>query len=211
MAMPSVTAGGWDAAREAFAEAARWFVATTAQVESRWGSPGLGEWTVRDLVGHTSRALLTVERYRDDVPGPVDIPSAVEYFRRMLASAGDPVAVAERGREAGSALGEWPEQAVADIADRVLALLARTPADATAATPAGRMRVVDYLPTRTFELTVHTCDLAVALGLPANVPEAAAVASTALAGELASGSGQAAALLLAVTGRRPLPEGFTVL
>ncbi|MGH3437614.1 MAG: hypothetical protein ACRDRN_14215 [Sciscionella sp.] len=29
---------------------------------------GLGEWTVDDLVGHTSRALLTVEAYLD-TPG----------------------------------------------------------------------------------------------------------------------------------------------
>ena len=29
----------------------------------RWERPGLGEWDIRALVGHTSRSLLTVEIY----------------------------------------------------------------------------------------------------------------------------------------------------
>ena len=29
----------------------------------RWDGPGLGEWDLRALVGHTSRSLLTVEAY----------------------------------------------------------------------------------------------------------------------------------------------------
>jgi hypothetical protein len=28
--------------------------------DQRWDAPGLGEWSVRDLVGHTSHALVTV-------------------------------------------------------------------------------------------------------------------------------------------------------
>jgi len=53
----------WDDSRMAFADAAGWFVRTAAIVGDRWDRPGLGEWDVRSLVGHTSRALLTVETY----------------------------------------------------------------------------------------------------------------------------------------------------
>ena len=51
----------WGDSRTAFADAAGWFVRTAALVGDRWDRPGLGEWDVRALVGHTSRALLTVE------------------------------------------------------------------------------------------------------------------------------------------------------
>lgn len=58
---------------------------------------------------------------------------------------------------------------------------------------------------------VHTCDLATALELPVEVPEAAAVEAIALASGMAVEGGHAAEVLLALTGRRGLPAGFTVL
>ncbi len=73
------------------------------------------------------------------------------------------------------------------------------------------MRLVDYLPTRTFELTVHTADLDLAIGTELDVPPTAAGQSLELIAQLAISSGQAGALLLAATGRGPLPRGFTVL
>ena len=51
----------WDDSRTAFADAAGWFVRTAALVSDRWDQPALGEWDVRALVGHTSRALVMVE------------------------------------------------------------------------------------------------------------------------------------------------------
>ena len=71
--------------------------------------------------------------------------------------------------------------------------------------------MVDYLPTRTFELTVHTADLALAIGADLGVPTTAGGQSLELIAQLASFRGQAGALLLAATGRDPLPRGFTVL
>jgi Mycothiol maleylpyruvate isomerase N-terminal domain len=135
----------------------------------------------------------------------------VAYFRATADSVGDPAAVAQRGRDAGAALGADVPGAVAAIADRVLARVGTVEADALVGTPAGGMRLGDYLPTRTFELTVHTCDLAVALDQPLDVPEAAAVESLDVLGTLAARNARAGALLLAATGRRGLPPGFTVL
>lgn len=201
----------WASTREAFNEAAEWFVRTTALVGDRLDGPGLGEWTVRDLVGHTSRSLLTVEAYLSQPVAAIELTSPAEYFRVVLAAAGDPAAVAQRGRDAGAALGSDVGAAVRTIADRVLALVSNAEEDDPVATIAGGMRLGDYLPTRTFELTVHTCDLAAALGLPADVPVAAAEATALLVGQLVARSGLAAPLLLAVTGRGPLPPGFTVL
>jgi hypothetical protein len=67
---------GWDNSRAAFADAAGWFVRTAALVGDRWDRPGLGVWDVRSLVGHTSRALVTVETYLARPAAAVDIPSA---------------------------------------------------------------------------------------------------------------------------------------
>jgi len=206
-----VTTFGPAATRGAFEQAATWFVRVTTAVGARWDEPGLGEWMVRDLVGHTSRALLTVEAYLQGEQGAPEVSSATEYFQRALASIGDPAAVARRGRDAGIALGDDPVEAVSDIAARVLALVDAAPDAALAATPAGVMRLLDYLPTRTFELTVHTCDLAVALGVAPQPPEQAALQSLTLVAELAVGAGWSAPLLLATTGRCGLPMGYTVL
>ena len=77
-------------------------------------------------------------------------------------------------------------------------------------TIAGGMRLEDYLPTRTFELAVHTSDLATALGVPLDVPASAATQAIHLAAELAVADGLAGPLLLAATGR-PGVQGFSVL
>ncbi len=108
----------WAGTREAFAQSAAWFVRTSVEVQGRWDQVGLGEWTVRDLVGHTSRALLTVETYLSQEAAAVEVTSPVEYFRLVLCSTGDPAVVAQRGRDAGAALGADAAEAVAGIADR---------------------------------------------------------------------------------------------
>jgi hypothetical protein len=201
----------WADSRRAFAEAAAWFAAAAAAGAGRWDAAALGEWSVRDLAGHTSRALLTVETYLDGHASSVDVPSPAAYFAAMAGSTGDPAAVAQRGRDAGAALGPDVPAAVARIADRVVPRIGREQPDALVATPVGGMRLRDYLPTRTFELTVHTCDLAVALDLPLDVPAPAAVESLTLVAQLAALGGRAGDLLLATTGRRGLPPRFTVL
>jgi uncharacterized protein (TIGR03083 family) len=200
----------WDDSRRAFGDATAWFVRTSALVGDRWSRPGLGEWDVRALVGHTSRSLLTVETYLERPAGSVEIRSAPDYVRATRAIAAGPE-VAARGRQAGAALGPDPAAAVAAIAARVLPLVAARDGTELVTTVAGGMRLADYLPTRTFELAVHTADLATALGLPLAVPAAAAAQALALVADLAAGDGRAGPLLLAATGRRDLPAGWSVL
>ena len=195
--------------RAAFRSAGGWFVALVGEVGDRWDLPGLGEWTVRDLAGHTSRALATVGSYLDADPGPVEVESATGYFRAALQASS--AAIAERGRDAGRALGDDPAGAVADLDARVQAQVAAAADDAFVGTPAGGMRLLDYLPTRTFELVVHTSDLAAALGLAASPPDHAAASALRLAVELTRERGATADVLLALTGRRTLPPSFTVL
>lgn len=200
----------WQESRAAFAAAAEWFVRTTAAVGDRWDQPGLGEWDLRALVGHTSRALLTVEDYLDRPAAAVEIDDPVEYIRAAsTAVASD--AVAQRGHDAGNALGEDPAGAVARIAARVLPLLDTRDGTEVVTTIVGGMRLPDYLPTRTFELTVHTADIAVAIDAPLDVPRPAATQALAIVAELAVTGGLAGPLLLTATGRHRRAAGWSVL
>jgi uncharacterized protein (TIGR03083 family) len=200
----------WDESRRAFGEAAEWFVHTAAAVGDRWDAPGLGEWDVRALVGHTSRSLITVEAYLAQPAAAVEVPSTADYYRATREMATGP-AVAQRGRDAGTALGDEPAAAVAELAARVVPFVGARDGGELLTTLAGGMRLADYLPTRTFELAVHTCDLATALGLPLDVPAPAAAVALGIVADLAAGDGSAGMLLLALTGRTRLPSGFSVL
>src|SRR5438105_15948844 len=95
--------------RDAFAEAGDYFVATVARVPADgWDRPGLGEWSVRALVGHTSRDLLTVETYLAAGAARLDVPGPAEYFMVALTPTVDHSAIAERGRQARAAVADDP-------------------------------------------------------------------------------------------------------
>jgi hypothetical protein len=202
--------------RRAYADAGRSSVDTVARIEAdRWDGPGLEAWTMRGLVGHASRALLTVDTYLAKPAATVEIERPVDYFIRALWAPGAPFSdegqLFERGAESGRALGDDPQAAVRALAARVLALTAATPDDAILGTPVGGIRLVDYLPSRVFELTVHTLDIARVLGLEVTPPSSAYGVSIALLGDLALYHRRAPELLLAATGRAPLPGGFSLI
>ena len=200
----------WDESVRAFSAAAGWYVDTAALVGDRWDRPGLGEWDVRSLVGHTSRSLLTVEAYLGVPADTVDVASSADYYRATSSLSAGPD-VAERGREAGRVLGPDPAGAVSEIAARVVPFVGDRTGDELLTTIVGGMRLADYLPTRTFELVVHTADLARAIDVRTEPPPVAAAQALRLVSQLAVAGGLAGTLLLAATGRHGLPEGFSVL
>ncbi|CAI3800522.1 maleylpyruvate isomerase N-terminal domain-containing protein [Pseudarthrobacter sp. MM222] len=191
--------------------AAQAFLVLVGQVpEDAWSKPALGDWDVRGLTGHASRALTTVETY---LAAPASGPrrdGPVSYFLTVRGGT-SPEAIAQRGRETGDALGSDPAGAVKELVQRITAVVRSTPDDALLATPAGTMTLVDYLPTRTFELAVHGLDLARALGLPTPAPLGPAIsASLELAGAIGARLPTAGDLLLLLTGRTGLPGGLSV-
>lgn len=198
--------------RAAYADASTLFVQTVGHIApSQWEQTGLGVWTLRDLVGHTSRALLTVEMYLAQPAAQREVLRPVDYYLRVPGGLANVASVAARGREAGAALGPDPATVVRETAVRVLALVQTASDEALVSTPAGGMRLIDYLPTRIFELAVHTLDLAAALALPVTLPETTASVALHLLADLALQPGKAAPLLLASTGRQGLPSGFSLL
>lgn len=195
-----------------FAAAAAWASEVVGAVpDLAWDEQGLGEWSMRSLVGHTSRALLTVEQYLSAVADEEELRSAEEYYERVGSLPGaDPAVVLQRGVDAGIALGAAPADEFAAIAERVAARLHGVD-DRLIATIAGGIMLSDYLPTRVFELVVHGLDIARAAGLHAEPPRDCLARTLELGTSLAQRSGRGSQLLMALTGRVELPAGFTVL
>ncbi|MGH9110542.1 MAG: maleylpyruvate isomerase N-terminal domain-containing protein [Acidimicrobiales bacterium] len=198
--------------RTSFAAAAGGFAGMVGRVPpGSWDRPGLGTWTVRDLVGHASRALSTVDTYlaagpSDRAPGDGDgdgdgaTIGPVAYY--LAARGANREAIAERGRAAGLALGPDPADTVDRLARQALVAVEAAGDDAPVAAPFGPMTLAGYLPTRTFELAVHGLDLGRAAGIEPPAAMAPAIAAACeLAGALAGQLAGAADFLLLVTGR----------
>jgi uncharacterized protein (TIGR03083 family) len=197
--------------KDTFALAAEAFAELVRRIpDDAWSAPGLGEWDLRSLVGHTSRSLITVDTYLDRAASTEELSSPEAYLSAigpMLV--GDPSAVLERGRQAAVALGDDPARAVQEWVDRVLPRV-ETAADPLIETIAGGMRLSTYLPTRTFELVVHSLDIGRATGLVPRLPERVLAEVAALAARAAVVEGYGPDLILALTGRSPLPPTFSV-
>lgn len=206
---------GFDAAslRRDYASAGEALVTAAAAVPvDAWEQPGLGDWTVRDLVGHAGRSFVTVSEYLvGGVGHAVELEHPFDYARVVPLVTGDLAAVTERGRAAGRALGENPVAALARLRARAVEDVAAHPDDAPCSTMAGVMRLADYLPSRIFELIVHTDDLRRAIGLPGEAPVGARVVALAFAAGLAGENERYAVALRALTGREPLPPGYSVM
>lgn len=202
-------AGGVGMTAEHLREAAYAYADLVARIRpDQWAGPGLGEWDLRALVGHTSRSLVTVETYLGQPAETERLTSPAAYLSAVATV--DPATVAGRGRAAGAALGDEPAGLVRDLVDRVLPLVAGDD-DPLVTTALGGMRLRQYLPTRTFELVVHGLDIARAAGLPAPAYGPALLGEVlTLTAEAAVLGGRGPELLLALTGRSPLPTGFSV-
>ena len=178
--------------------------------EDQWAGPGLGEWNLRSLVGHTSRALTTVASYLDTSAETVDIESPEDYYARAKASAIDPSGIAERGRRAGVELGADPAASVDTLVGAALTQLGSGEDRLIRVVGDLGIRLHSYLPTRTFELAVHSLDIAAAAGVPFTLPDDVLEETTVLAARIAVRIGAGATALGALTGRAPLPASFSV-
>jgi hypothetical protein len=227
----TTTPARWDRAGvvAAFAAGGRWFADIVGRVgHGQWSGPGLGVWTVRELVGHGARAFTTTEEYLvDDAAAagmPADRPAsegggdavagAAAYFLQVRDNPALHQDVAERGRQAGAALGaapgDTPAAEIGALVERVSTLVGGAPATAVFRSRFGVLPFGTYLATRVVEIVVHTVDLERACGFEVDVPPGPGSLAVAVVGELAVQRGSAGDVLDALGGRRPLPAGFGV-
>jgi uncharacterized protein (TIGR03083 family) len=184
--------------------------------EESWDQPGLGEWSVRDLVGHTvSSALRQVPTVLARPAEAVTLDSPQDYWALARSAPRDLHAAATAAsstdaRETGAWLGDDAATRVGELAGQATAALAAARDDDVVTTAAGGMRVRDWLPTRTFELVVHGMDIASAAGVRFDLaPDTIAEAVT-LAARTAATVGDGGPVLRALTGRATLPEHYSV-
>lgn len=113
-----------------------WFDAVSGTVvevvagvpDDAWSGPGLGEWTVRELVAHLSRAWSTVRDYLAEPEPAVGTPvlTAAQYLTEGLTLPGVHEQVAQRARGDVAALGDAPAAALRDLALSTAGLVAAT-------------------------------------------------------------------------------------
>lgn len=173
--------------------------------QDRLDGPGLGEWNLRELIGHTSRAISTVSEYlAAPEPTAATVHSASEYLEVVLRRQGDDEAIALRGRAAAQQLGDDPSSAVAAlVAPAIRAVDAADPDRLVTVGGGVAMPLDEYLRTRVFELTVHGVDIADATGLEWTPPTAHLIDALHLAAVNASARHQGLEALRYLTGRRP--------
>ncbi len=191
--------------------AARCFVESVEAIRSdQWDEPGLGEWTIRELVGHCARAFSTIVNFVENPLPEVDVADVGAYVRSAVAMPGIHAAVAERGHEAGRTLGDDPVAAVRRSRDQAMAAIDGCTGDEIGSTAVGGMLLDQYLRTRVIELVVHTTDICDAAGLP--LPDFGAAAELALVAVVGipDDPQRQAAVLRALLGRGALPDGFNL-
>lgn len=195
--------------REAFQESVRQFVEVVEQVpEDAWERAGLGSWNVRELVAHVVRIVDRTAAYAG-VPGTVDTESAATYYVHAMSRPGVNEAIAERARASVGLLGDDPARAARTIGERTLAVVGTLDDDAPVVTPFGTLRFADYLPTRILEIVLHTLDVARAAAISVVPARSALTVTLSLLAEIAVEHGGGVAVVLALSGRQPLPDGYS--
>jgi hypothetical protein len=150
-------------------------VAVAASIDARHlDRPATGVWTLRELIAHATRGLLTIET---TVRAPVDpatrrIESASEYFAIAMSSPQVHAGIEQRARDAAVGVGDDPGGYVRAALARVTPVVTSTPLEREVQHLAGRLAFFDYLATRIVELTLHTADVQLATETPVAFPEA---------------------------------------
>ncbi|MBL7257730.1 maleylpyruvate isomerase N-terminal domain-containing protein [Paractinoplanes lichenicola] len=198
--------------RRTYRSAAVTFVDLVGRVPAdRLDGPGLGDWSLRALIGHTlSSALVQVPTVLGTPTAPVNVAAPEGYFAFVRDVPAEVYAAALAASEVDAHDSAASIDDAGALAGRATQALAAVGDDDVVSTPVGGMRVRDWLPTRTFELVVHGTDVALAADVPVEFDPAAASEATLLAAKIAVALGDGPVVLRALTGRASLPGTFSV-
>jgi Mycothiol maleylpyruvate isomerase N-terminal domain len=186
-----------------FLEAGSAFVAVAAAVDpARLAEPANDAWSLRELLAHAARGLLTVESTVAAALDPTSrvLTGAVDYFAAAMAAPSVHAGIVQRARDASAAVGDDPGGYARAALERVAPLVIATPPHREVQHAAGRLRFEDYLTTRIVELTLHTADVQLAIGEPVAFPDAPSVLTRDVLVGLVGRAG-ALAVACALTGR----------
>lgn len=182
--------------------------AVSAVPESLWDrSSGCGTWTVRQLVAHGMRAYRLLQAW---IPAPPEtdvlLADVADYYAAAMRGSDVHTAITARGVADAVALDD-PVGELEVLAPAVLALVASTGDDDPFATRFGQIPLIQYLASRVVELGLHAVDVQKAIGAPVEIhPTVAEVCLHVL-----TNLGHGQTIVLALSGRGQLPDGFNVL
>ena len=200
-----------DKIREAYLESAEFFAGLVDGVDTdAWEKHALGQWTLRDLAGHTYRSISTVVGYSEKPAPKVDVESSTHWIVNVRQNA-NPDRVAELGRSAGLEIMDNPQMMVRGFLNMARDRVTDLDEDFILATPQGGMRLIDYLQLRTMELVIHGGDFARALGVEATPPVSGMQVALQVLTGVAVAEGRGPDLASALTGRSALPIGYNLL
>lgn len=201
--------------RRAFRSAAVSFADLISRLPAgAWDKPGLGEWTLRELAGHaTSSGLRQVPLVLARPADEITRASSEDYWLLAKVAPADVVAAAHRAssEDARTTAETLDAEMAGTLVGEATQALGRVQDDDLVETAAGGMRVRDWIPTRTFELVVHGLDLARAAAIEFHLTPEVYADVAAQAARTAAVGGGGPAVLLALTGRTPLPPTFSIL
>ena len=190
-----------DETRGAFLAASEFFVGLVAATpQGCYDHPGLGHWSVLELIAHGNRAHTTIVDYVERPIDPGDVPA--DYFSDH--------SIRERARLSMAALQPDPVAAVATAASRARELVTASDLSTPVGSPVGTMTLGQYLPSRTAELVIHALDLARAAEVETSAPDQSVIATLEFLVGLAAKQGHAETLIAAATGRGRLPNDFNL-
>ena len=197
--------------REAYLESAEFFAQLVDGVDvDGWEEHALGQWTLRDLAGHTYRSISTVVGYSEKPAPKVDVESSTQWILNVRQNA-NPDRVAELGRSAGLEIMDNPTMMVRGFLSMARDKVNELDDDFILATPQGGMRLIDYLQLRIMELVIHGSDFARALGVEAKPPSNGVQVALQVLTGVAVAEGRGPDLANALTGRTALPIGYNLL
>jgi hypothetical protein len=153
--------------REEYEQAIEYYLRILDEVApDQWAIPARGEVTVREVAAQGSRPLTTTREFISALGDKVELHGPLGYF--IGTPPRDAVSLeasAQRGREALARFQVDNPAAVARrLANESLEVVRAAPDDAIAGTQLGGMYVIDYLPSRTMEITTCAAEIAEAIG-----------------------------------------------
>lgn len=197
--------------RRSYRAAAVSFADLATRLPADLSRPGLGDWSIGLLVGHTvTSGLRQVPSVLGTPAEEIAVDSAEGYWAAARSAPAEMIAVAQKesSEDAARSFAELGD--VGALVGQATSALAAAGDDDLVTSAIGGMRVRDWIPTRTLELVVHGLDLSSAAGVPFEPPPAAVAETAALLARIAAAVGDGPEVIRALTGRGTLPAGFTV-
>jgi hypothetical protein len=184
--------------REEYEQSIEYYLKILDEVTAdQWSIPVRGELTVREVAAQGSRPLTTTREFIGAPADKVELHGALGYFiGTPPRDAASLEASAQRGKEALARFQVDNLAAVArQLANESIEVVRAAPDNAIAGTQLGGMYVIDYLPSRTMELTTCAAEIAEAIGSAIMPSIEVQRAVTALLSEIAIARGSGVTLI----------------